>query len=594
MIARAHLKPVLIALSLLSVYFLILPSSLSAEEKSLLTEFPVSLTLNEVVTFKPIKAHHFSSEAPQSCGTGQLIDRAVRFVKCQFVESGTTEVDLNVCDDKLTYCKPIHFTVTVLPSSQLGDQAQLTKNQNLNAKVKHLLVPGFEFGTPDEMVHKAAEEERPVFVMISTDWCPPCNQAKEHLLRSKRFQEVSRGWFKIYVDGDSLAAKAWAKIIPYHYFPSFVLLTPGFQEVARFTDETREEAFAKWASASVAKIKDPIQRLRERVLARIHPSLILKLREYLKGVSKDEAYQDRLRLLKWALDMQDNSLTSQLIAIGTYPELAAEITSFEINQLSEQEARTGVDDKKAHVALYQLLLKQLINKDGWSQYLADFCDYDSKACAPEIGQIDERMAALDAIPGLTDQERTTQLGEEYENLISVFDLLKLPKRKKEAAQKCTTRFKELMRPADKHQDQDPDQDPTQLSRSGSQGLISCLVAGGDLKQAEALIHPLIEAYPTEPTFVQTLARVLLKQKRAKEALVWINKAEVLSYGFNFFRVQLTKVDILFELKRRKEALKVVQGAIDQLTLDSAADSSSQSFMNRFRQLQIKVQGLKKI
>src|SRR6185312_9572040 len=115
------------------VKFLFVLNSLvsAAEPGSLLRFYPKQVLRNEIVEFKPIKGHHFSAEAPQNCGSGQLNERTPRAIKCQFIKAGSTQATLNICDDKLTFCRPSSVTLDV--QEKAGEApASLTKNESLN------------------------------------------------------------------------------------------------------------------------------------------------------------------------------------------------------------------------------------------------------------------------------------------------------------------------------------------------------------------------------------------------------------------------------------------------------------------------------
>jgi hypothetical protein len=214
------------------ISLLLLSTHVWAATPDLLQTFPAEVLRYEVVEFRPQKAHHFSLEAPQNCGGGEMVAREARALKCQFTQPGKASATFNVCDDKKTFCKPVSLALNVLERAA-PDSKRLRANETLNRELKHTLVPGFETGTPEALKKKAAQAGKPVFMMVSTDWCPPCNEAKEHLLSSQMFHELSAGWTKVYVDGDCLGAADWEKAVPYRYYPSFIFLNSSFQETGR-------------------------------------------------------------------------------------------------------------------------------------------------------------------------------------------------------------------------------------------------------------------------------------------------------------------------------------------------------------------------
>lgn len=547
----------------------------AATAPSLVQPYPQEVLRNEVVTFKPEKAHHFSAEAPQNCGIGKLIDKSVREIKCQFLAPGSGSVTLNVCDDKKTFCKPITLALNV-SAKDSGQGELLTKNEKLNNALKAKLVPGFEMGPLQPMKAKAKELGKPVFMMISTDWCPPCNEAKEHLLSSEGFAKASEGWFKIYVDGDSMMAAEWEAAVPYTYYPSFVFLNSNLQEVARYTGPLRQQAFQVWSAEVRGYTGAPIATVRERVLARKSGGLMAKARGLF--ASKEAQTQDEARLLKYALDTEDVELVNKLVDSVKIPNLEADVIRFQITQAQKAQEKGGPANKDQRIELYHRLLNQLINKDGWAGAWADFCEFDSKACAPQNIHVQERLDLLAKRGDLSEAERASMMGEEYAILAFVYETLGKKQEEKDMAIKCVSAYEKM-----------GTQSTLKLSRSAQQGRINCLESAGRIADAETATKALIEAYPQEPTFLMRMARIQRKAKKPAVALDWITKAEATAYGYNWFSAQLIKADILMEMKRTEQAKVVLKQALDQLALDSSQTSRNQRVASRLRAAQTKAE-----
>src|SRR4051812_380550 len=97
---------------------------MASETASFVRFFSADVLRNEIVEFRPIDDHHFSFEAPQSCGSGSLNEKNPRTIKCQFTQSGPTQAVLNVCDDKKTFCRPLQLKINV-NGSDAGDTQAL-------------------------------------------------------------------------------------------------------------------------------------------------------------------------------------------------------------------------------------------------------------------------------------------------------------------------------------------------------------------------------------------------------------------------------------------------------------------------------------
>ncbi len=549
------------------------PSAFASPAQTLLRFFPAQVLRNEIVEFKPVTGHHFSAEAPQNCGSGNLLERGPRAVKCQFAASGQTAATLNVCDDSLTYCRPMQVQILVrdMPS---GDKVLLTKNQTINSELHKKLIPGFSEGSIEEIRTEAAKRGQPVFAMVSTDWCPPCNEAKEFLLSSEAFQTATRNWFKVYIDGDSVEAAKWENVVHFHYFPTFVLLDSNLREVVRYTGEYRQHDFEVWARESSALIGDPLANVQERALARRTDSLKRKLADLI--VTREQMNRDDVRLLRWALDQDKSEIANRLLAHNSpFPDLQSEILHFRLDQLK----RTDVDgdQKAAKIAAREELLSRAFKGNHWAIELSELCDTDKNKCALYFPKIAERLKFLEGRADLTPAEKASALGEDYLYLSEAFQSAGKTNLAKEFALKCVGHFDQMAR-----------QSVLKISRAGQQGMVSCLELAGDFGREGKLLKTLLEAYPTEPTFMNRMARMMIKQKKYDKALAWIAKGEAQAYGYNWFMLQGLKVETLLGMKKRSEALNAINGALAQVSLSDEKDARNQSLVAKLRALQSKV------
>lgn len=549
---------------------------IGASSTLLLEAFPTEVYRNEVVSFKPAKDHHFSLEAPQSCGTGILAQRAARLLQCQFTQVGAVNVTLNVCDDKKTFCKPMPFLVKVTDRDG-STSSTLYAHESVNHELTTKLVPGFKMGAPGHIRKMASESKKPVLVLVTTDWCPACNEAKEFLLPSPEFKEITADWIKVYVDGDSLSSAEWNKVVPYRYYPSFILLNDKFQEIARFPGPLKRSSFVSWSKEALSHLEDPISDLTKRVLARRDGGLWQRLQDLVKGPSAEVRHQDEVRLLRWAFDQNKDELIKKLREGAHFPELDVEILAYDLNQLRDIQEKSGEDKKESRIPLYHRLLDKLSQREGWGWTLLEFCSYDAKACASELPNVSKRLDFQRNRPDLDDLERATQLGEESMAFVELYQLLGKKAEEKKIAEDCVKSYEKVSVKS-----------TLKISRAGSFGLLSCLESSGDLKKVQSLLGPLIEAYPNEATFFLKMARILKKDKKPELALKWAQRADDVAYGYNWFKAQLVKAEVLADLRRKDEARAVVKKSLEQLSLDPSQDSMSQFWAGRLRGLQVKL------
>lgn len=545
---------------------LVLSSALGwSADANLVKAFPNPVLRNEIVEFKPVKEHHFSLEAPQRCGSGQLIERTARAVKCQFTQSGEVIPLVNVCDDKKTFCKPVELKLKVGQANS-GVAEVLIKNQMRNQALKKDLVPGFVEGPPPALMEQALKLGKPVLVMVSTDWCPPCNEAKEHLFRTPTFKNLTKDWFKVYVDGDKLGSADWKKVVPYSFYPTLVLLNPKFQEVARFSGEIRSAVFENWALQGIKHLNDPISSLQKRVREQLQGGLIARVRGFLSGMDSEKLHQERVRLLRWALVRNDRETIDLLTQGRDFPELATDLVRYRLSQI--------VDDPQKKIELERQLVELTFQGDDWAEALASFCQSSQESCKPYLAKVLERQNILNNRDQLSSSEKVFMLAEESYFLSMIFETVGDKRAQQEWAKACVEQMQSL--------------DPVlQKTRSVVQMLVPCLERAGKFSQAENHLKALIQSYPNEPTFLIRLARAKKKQKKFSEALAALEKAEGLAFGFNWLSTQVLKAEVLLEMKRKPDASRVIASAIAEIALDESRDSTSQTYLARLRSMQEK-------
>lgn len=555
------------------IIFAFVQTVLAAPDADLLKPTPAVVRRNEVVEFKPKAGHHFSLEAPQKCASLQPVEASARVVKCQFLNAGDVTATLNVCDDAKTFCKPVSVGLKV--SEQTApDPVRLVRNEGRNHELKKALVPGFTTGSPDEITAQAAAGKKPVLMMISTDWCPPCNEAKEYLLVSPAFQAATREWFKVYVDGDSLMSVEWEKRVPYKYYPSFVLLNSKMEEIGRFNGELREGVFSAWAEEQSKYVNDPIAVLRERVLARKNGGVWQKIKGLFNKGNPAERHAEEVRLLKWALDQNKHDVIARVTEGANYSEVVVELTRYRLQRLQDE----GKADKARQLALATDLVNATFRGDDWAESLSGLCEESAEECKKFVGKIPERVEFLEKREGLTESERASMIGEEYYNLANVFETLNNKSTEKEFADKCVAAYEKLKNLS-----------RLKLGRGAQQTQMACFEMAGRFNEAEKRLQTLVEIYPNEPTFMVRMARLYRKQKKLDQALKWLDKADGVAYGFNWFSAQMIKSDVLLDLKRDQDAEKVLEEALKEVRLSEERDNRNQTVAARLRAAQAKIQ-----
>lgn len=310
-------------LLILSLFFAAFQTVASPEKdkkftaKDLLVQDTVDKPLiNELVEIKPVKDHHFNLEAPQECGQDSSIDASARVVSCQFHSAGARKVTVSVCDNEKNYCKQEKLTVNVKPQKSGNlriEQTPLKDTLKMQTETKKLLMSDFKTLNPSE-ARQAITTKKAALVMVSTDWCPLCNMAKEFLLPTEKFNQVTKNLLKVYVDGDSPESVNWQPILKTTFYPTFVVLNKDLKPVALFSDINLEKNTQAIAQA-LTQLEDPLYKLKARIENRKNENMWQKFKDYFYSESSIE--EDKKRYINY------------LAARGEFKEQIAYIESLE-------------------------------------------------------------------------------------------------------------------------------------------------------------------------------------------------------------------------------------------------------------------------
>ncbi|MEN6627646.1 MAG: thioredoxin family protein [Candidatus Sumerlaeia bacterium] len=111
----------------------------------------------------------------------------------------------------------------------------------------HAAPPSDKWSTDYDAALKAAQtQSKPMLIMFSASWCPPCNMMKKDVLPQKSVQTALDKWVLAYIDVDE------NKALPNQYqiqaIPTFVMLDSGGRELGRF-NYMQAGDFAGWINA---------------------------------------------------------------------------------------------------------------------------------------------------------------------------------------------------------------------------------------------------------------------------------------------------------------------------------------------------------
>lgn len=528
-----------------------------------LKPFPQEVVPNEILSLETLPAYHFEMKAPLKCDEAQPLSASPRKIQCQFQAPGEHQIRLSICDNAKTFCRPTEVHIkTAGPSQKIHSSSPSMALKKLQASLHEKTLPGFLHLLPDQL----PKESKPVFVMVGTDWCPPCNEAKEALISTPGFKAVTSAWVKVYVDGDHPEeGKAWKKFVPFAYFPTFALLNADLKEVARYTGAYRLSDFSKWSEQASLDLGEPVSEVVQRVKRRKSLQWGQWFHDLRHG-SKKEA--DQTRVIAWGIAAQDKDVLSLFVDADIPKELRADWFRL------QAQIHPDLSDENLLVTKLKVL-ENGIESDGFTEDLQDLCSENVKACKPWVEKLESRKAYWDAKKFSNVAEKDVALIEDYANQSDIFLAVGEKDKAAMAAKTCVEAADELKQNS-----------PLGLSRAAGIGASYCLEQVGRFQDAEKIYQSLLKTYNSDPTFFIRYANFLKKQKRFKDARNWAEKALQVAYGDNWLKAVMLKAKIEVAMKDRSAAQKTIRLAVSELDLSSPdPQSRDQRYAQAFRDLE---------
>jgi thiol-disulfide isomerase/thioredoxin len=116
------------------------------------------------------------------------------------------------------------------------------------------LPPGIDWfqGDVDAAFAAAKAAPKPLFLYWGAEWCPPCAQIKATIFNRREFQERSRLFIPVYLDGDVPSAQKQAEHFGVVGYPTVILFRPDGTEITRLPGGVDIERYAKILDVALA------------------------------------------------------------------------------------------------------------------------------------------------------------------------------------------------------------------------------------------------------------------------------------------------------------------------------------------------------
>ncbi len=531
--------------------------------------------MNEKVEFSPAPQHHFNLEAPQKCTKQPLkqkdlstIQTTARKITCQFHKPGKYTTTVSVCDNEKKYCKQENFKVEVQNSAS-EEKVFLPKSETLDnqKKLKSVLLPGFKSLTPEMALSSLTDKHEGVLVLVSAEWCPPCNQNKEFLFPQKEVQKASQNFLKIYIDGDTPLLASWKKKFDLKYYPSFYFFNKKLELIEFGTDAVTSAQFLDWINYYKKNINNPMREVKERQLARQKKSIWQKTKDFL---NKKQKKQDSLSLIRWALS---NNEIINLSKFNLDPKKQNQFERWSLLEKKWEQKNKEVDKNTLKVIekeIKELALK-IIDKpqEDHPSYLGLFetyCPFDiqnddlQKRCQKSLLNYKSYAKAKHKKlnENLTTIDKAIQAANFNKTLLKIGRLtFPKPTHLKQLHTNCFDSF-ELIKSFSPLKER---------SRTLRVEQMSCLNDNSTSHSVNLnILSGLIKDYPHEEMFYRKKARIFKKEKKYKKALSLSQSALKYSYGRIYYHNLIETAKLLTLTQQKTQAKSLLNKALSEVSI----------------------------
>ena len=110
-------------------------------------------------------------------------------------------------------------------------------------------------GDVDAAFTAAKAADKPLFLYWGAEWCPPCAQIKATIFNRREFQERSRLFVPVYLDGDTPSAQKQGERFGVVGYPTMILFDPEGTEITRLPGTVDIDRYAKILDVALAEAR---------------------------------------------------------------------------------------------------------------------------------------------------------------------------------------------------------------------------------------------------------------------------------------------------------------------------------------------------
>jgi thioredoxin-related protein len=136
---------------------------------------------------------------------------------------------------------PLLLLFFLLLSPGCGEQKSITPTEGLSSETttdhettdeSHTAIDWFQ-GSIEEAFELAIKDQKAIYLYWGAVWCPPCQEIKNTVFKSKQFIALSKLFIPVYLDGDTSRAQWWGEHFGVAGYPTMIVFNPAGEEVTR-------------------------------------------------------------------------------------------------------------------------------------------------------------------------------------------------------------------------------------------------------------------------------------------------------------------------------------------------------------------------
>jgi thioredoxin-related protein len=133
-------------------------------------------------------------------------------------------------------------------------EAPVAAATETEAEGRQHLPPGIDWfeGDVEAAFAAAKAANKPIFLYWGAEWCPPCAQIKSTIFNKREFQERSRLFVSVYLDGDTPSAQRHGERFGVVGYPTMILFRPDGTEITRLPGGVDVARYAKILDVALA------------------------------------------------------------------------------------------------------------------------------------------------------------------------------------------------------------------------------------------------------------------------------------------------------------------------------------------------------